>query len=347
MCELAVLTTARPPVSIDMARLVLQQHYRLAGEIQPLPGERDANFRITLPDGARWMARFINPAEPEAESTFQTALLGHLRGAVLPTPILLADTGGQYQPVVRIGGAPVRLRVVSYLPGEPLSTLAPGRELSAALGCALAALYRGLDTLEHPHARRELLWDITRPQALRQLPGAIAATPVAPLIEQALEEHQQRVVPQYRHVPWRVIHNDLNPHNLLASNDHRQISGIIDFGDALYAPRINELGTALAYLLADGEDPLIFIRPLLAALHPRFPLMDSELALLPELMAARMALTVTIASWRALREPENRDYIVRNVPAAVTGLRQLMRCPREALRQDLLSAAHQGGHHAH
>ena len=42
------------------------------------------------------------------------------------------------------------------------------------------------------------------------------------------------------------------------------------------------------------------------------PLTPDELALLPGLIRARLAMVVCIGGWRAARDPGNADYILRN-----------------------------------
>lgn len=59
-----------------------------------------------------------------------------------------------------------------------------------------------------------------------------------------------------------TIHNDANDYNLLAihgrgaENGKSDDSAVLDFGDMVWAPTINELAIAAAYACLDKEDPL-------------------------------------------------------------------------------------------
>jgi Ser/Thr protein kinase RdoA (MazF antagonist) len=61
-----------------------------------------------------------------------------------------------------------------------------------------------------------------------------------------LDSYETSVKPRLAKLRAQVIHNDLNPHNvMLDCETASRVAAIIDFGDALHAPLINELGTAL------------------------------------------------------------------------------------------------------
>ncbi|WP_327123882.1 phosphotransferase [Nitrincola sp. A-D6] len=156
-----------------------------------------------------------------------------------------------------------------------------------------------------------------------------------------IDRHSERVVSQQTELPWQVIHNDLNPHNVLVDESGTRITGIIDFGDALYAPRVNNLATALSYQLVDESDPLRRVGPFLNAYLAQQPLSDTELSLLADLVATRLCLTLTISSWRAQLYPDNRDYILRNLPHAGRSLMRLRRLP-EGWVEDLLKPVKTG-----
>jgi hydroxylysine kinase len=137
----------------------------------------------------------------------------------------------------------------------------------------------------------------------------------------SFERHAQPVLNQLR---AQVIHNDLNPHNVLvcAQNPDR-IAGIIDFGDMVQAPLVNDLAVAAAYHPTQAGHALAAMADLVAGYDAEQPLEDEELALLYDLIAARMVVSVAISGWRAARHPENRDYILRNNRLAWIGLQSL------------------------
>ena len=68
-------------------------------------------------------------------------------------------------------------------------------------------------------------------------------------------------------------------------------------------------------------------------------LTETEIALLPDLIATRLLITVAITGWRAQQHPENRQYILRNNGLAWTGLARLDALPRQQASDILLAAS--------
>lgn len=323
----ALLTTEVPRVTPLQAEKIAAQVYGLEGTAEILGGERDSNFCLTTLSGRTYMLRFVNPAEVPAEVDFQTALLGHLaqRDSSLPVPRLQESRSGERTPQVSVAGQNLTLRAVSYLPGTAQYQVPRSKALMHELGDALARLDIALSDFEHPGAVRELLWDITDLSQMQGWVPYLTDSEQRRTIASVLQAHQQKVVPASQSLRRQVIHNDLNTHNLLVcSTDPQRLAGIIDFGDALRAPLVNELATALAYQLnSNGNDLFLYCRPLITAYTARQPLTDGELQVLPELVASRLALSLLIAQHRAVLYPQNRDYILRNQAHAWSSLSRL------------------------
>ena len=132
----------------------------------------------------------------------------------------------------------------------------------------------------------------------------------------------------------QVIHNDLNPYNVLVSpQDHSTTVGLIDFGDLVHAPLINELGVACSYQLSQNTNPLDSAAELLGAYHEVNPLARAEVDLLYDLIAARLVMTVAITGWRARNYPENETYILRNNPLSWDGLERIAKMPRKSAQR--------------
>jgi Ser/Thr protein kinase RdoA (MazF antagonist) len=67
-----------------------------------------------------------------------------------------------------------------------------------------------------------------------------------------LAHFMQQVQPRLGGLRHQVIHNDLNPYNVLVDpQDHITTVGLIDFGDMVQAPLINELAVACSYQLSE------------------------------------------------------------------------------------------------
>ncbi|MFF7709196.1 phosphotransferase [Pseudomonas sp. NPDC007930] len=335
-----LMTTEAPVVSLEQAQAAALATYGLAGSLKVLNGERDANFLLRGPQGA-FVMKFINPAEAPEVTRFQTEALLHIErhGPHLPVPRVLPALEGAYEPVVRVGGQAYTLRTVSYLDGISQNLGTPSVAMMQQLGSTLAQLNLALRGFEHPAAQRYLLWDVGHAERVKPYLGHLAAEQ-KPLVSALLERYEHEVKPRLATLRAQVIHNDLNPHNVVldrATGTH--VAAIIDFGDALHAPLVNELGTALSYQFdAHAADPLWQIKAFVGAYNAHVPLLPEELAVLGELIAVRMAMAITIAQWRASLYPDNSAYVLRNLNASWNNLRRLAALPVGALTHSLIAA---------
>jgi Ser/Thr protein kinase RdoA (MazF antagonist) len=123
-----------------------------------------------------------------------------------------------------------------------------------------------------------------------------------------------------------VIHNDLNFHNVVVAADApEEVAGILDFGDMVRSPLVCDVAVAAAYHVRADDRPLADAAEYVAAYHAASPLDGAELEVLGDLIATRLAMSVLISGWRADEHPQNREYILRNEPAARAGLGALER----------------------
>ncbi|MFJ5357256.1 phosphotransferase [Pectobacterium sp. CHL-2024] len=321
-----LMTQAAPQVSCQQALAIAQQEYGLSGQMALLQGERDMNFCLTVTPDERYMLKVINAAEPADVSDFQTALLLHLaqQAPELPVPRIRPTAAGQPETCVEIDGVLLRVRLVSYLAGMPHYLALPSTALMPQLGGTLAQLDNALHGFTHPAANRSLLWDISRAEQVRPYLDFVPERQQYQHLQRTFDRYDSYVAPELTMLRRQVIHNDLNPHNVLVDGSSpTRVTGIIDFGDAVFAPLICEVATALAYQIGDGADLLEQVVPFVAAYHQHRPLTSAEIALLPDLIATRMALTLTIAQWRASRYPDNRAYLLRNVPRCWYSLQRI------------------------
>lgn len=113
-------------------------------------------------------------------------------------------------------------------------------------------------------------------------------------------------------LPRQAIHNDLSMSNLLVDPVLRQtVTGFIDFGDLVVAPRINDFAVAASYFIRPEGDLVQQISEILCGAGPELRLLPEEVRLVPDLIRARLVTRICSgrASWLF---PENCDYILRS-----------------------------------
>lgn len=340
-----------PDFSIDQAAALLKQHYGLTGTLSLLASERDQNFKVEAEDGAVYILKIVNAAEPEVESDFQTALLSHVGtfAAELPVPHIRPTlAGSSLAETTSPHGVRHRLRLVSWVSGLPLAETGRSAGALQSLGRMLGRFDASLKGFMHPGALRDLGWDIRKAGRSKDRLGHVSAPEDRALLERFLARFAQTVEPRLATLRSAVIHNDANDWNVLVDKaNHDRISGLIDFGDALYAPVIAEVAIAAAYAGLDHPDPIGATAAITRGYHAEYPLLEEEVDLLFDLVAMRLVTSVTISASRRAHTADNPYLAISERPAWAL-LRKLDRMnPRFAtaiLRKACGFAAASGAH---
>jgi Ser/Thr protein kinase RdoA (MazF antagonist) len=309
-----VLRTPAPSFSLQRAAELLQENYDLHADLEPLVSERDQNFLVSETDGARYVLKFANSAERPEVTDFQVQALLHIARVAPETPVpaviptrddllmfeAISDTGTSH-----------RVRLLSWLDGTPLYDAKGVSSIAGQMGRCLAQLGLALKEFSHPGSDQVLLWDIQHATQLVELLPHIRDAALRRLCETQLTHFRESVEPQLDTLRRQVIHNDMNPGNVLVDgNDANRLAGVIDFGDLAHSHLVNDLAIAAAYLCRLDDDPYAEVIEFLSAYTKVVPLSDDEISLLPDLIVARRLTTTMISQWRASLHPENIDYIL-------------------------------------
>lgn len=296
----------------DMAR-------RLFGLREPtarlLSAERDLNLLVTSREGAQFVMKVANAAEKPEATGFQTAALRHVETVApeLPVPRIVRTVDGATEARVELDdGRAHTVRLLSFLHGRPLDAAprSPAQRRNLA-GC-LARLDLALESYRPAFRLEDLSWNIVNLPRLEPL-LAHQDEERRQIAAAVMDRFSREVAPALPGLRKQVIYNDLNAHNVLVDEDDPDaVTGIIDFGDLVHAPLVNDLAIACAYQFGGSADPLGAVGEFVEAYHRTLPLSAQEAELLPALIAARLATTVLITGWRARLYPHNSAYILRN-----------------------------------
>jgi len=315
----SMLTTTPPAFSMADAAAVAAEHYGIHATTHPLVSERDQNFRLDARDGKRYTLKISNDAEQLQVIDFQIRALLYIEDhdASLPLPRVIPDLEGNLHCSVFKDGKSHFVRVLSWVDGMVLQDEKANADLATRLGQLLARLGLALDGFEHPGSNPPLLWDMKRAAGLRDLLVYIEEPELRRLATQTLDQFVSNVKPALDTLRAQVIHNDMNPGNVLMNESQPdEISGIIDFGDMVKSPLIIDLAIALSYQLSDGNDPLGGALPMIAGYHSVRPLQQPEMGLLTDLVRTRLITSLLINSYRVTLFPENRDYLMISYDSA-------------------------------
>ena len=310
------LQTPAPDFSEQQARSLLRERYGIDATLEPLASERDQNFLATGSDGSKQVLKFANTYEDAAITDFQNQGLLHIARAApdFPVPRVITTNDGELMfEVESETGTAHRVRLLSWLEGTPLQHAEGADSVARQAGHCLAQLGLVLHNFRHPASDYPLLWDIRNAASLGQLLPHVRDPDLRKLCEQRLERFGTVIAPQLERLRSQVIHNDMNPSNVLVDQDDvNRVTGVIDFGDMVFSRLVNDVAIAAAYFCRAGEDPFGEVIDLLDAYTDTLPLTEDEIAVLPDMILTRHLTTVMITHWRVAMYPDNADYILRN-----------------------------------
>ena len=305
------------------AERIARERYGIEARATALPGEIDLNFAL---DGAagRHVLKLYAPATDPELLDLQDAALEHLAGVgAVPRLVRTRDGGARTQQGERL------VRVLTWVAGAPWAASdAHTPAMLASLGRTVAGVDRALASFDHPALPGRLRWNML---AAGDLAGDATGDAAA-----VLERFGAEILPRLRALPAQAIHNDANEHNVLVGDDGA-VCGLIDFGDLCRAPRVCGLAVACAYAMAMLPVPERELLPLVAGYHEVAPLGPEELALLPDLIRARLAMSIAMAVRQRRDQPDN-EYLLISQEAVPALLSRLGPVPHELEHLRLRSA---------
>jgi Ser/Thr protein kinase RdoA (MazF antagonist) len=312
----AVLT--RPSIDPAGAAAMLRRGWRIEGELRPLPSERDRNFAVAVDGRDRFVLKVSNAAEDRGFLDLQHRAMDRLAAAGVPCQRVVPTPGGLEILDVGAPTAPTLVRLLTWLPGRPLAGFAAADRpdvLLDDLGRVMGRTAAALQGFDHPAAHRPFQWSAEEglDVVARHAP-AVTDPGRAALLDRWL----LRLAPlaeKFAGLRHGVIHNDANDHNVLVADDGRSISGLLDFGDAVWSVAATELAVAAAYAAFGAPDPLRVIGRVRAGFEGALALTAAESDVLLDLVALRLATSVALSAHQSQLAPDDPYLTVSEAPA--------------------------------
>ena len=306
-------------MDLDTAREVAEKFFKKSGDIDALAGERNPNFLVTDADG-KFVLK-IHTADEITQIQIQQSALATLEQLVdFQTPHTVPSSAGDL--LADIGDGKFA-RLLTWIDGELWSE---AKDLSEAhkvqLGKLIASIdseladvdtSKDLDVLSRPFG-----WNALQVESLLPDIKLISDPELQSQVQTIFDRAISKSLPKVRDLQHQLIHNDANDNNVVVAGG--KVTGLIDFGDLIYAPRICGLAVGCAYQL-DARDPVASIYSIVRGYHEVAPLSPAELEVLFDLICLRVATSVVMAHKQLAADPENgylaisQDYFRSLLPA--------------------------------
>ena len=305
-------------ITEDQAAKIAQDLYGVQGEISSLPGWVDFNFRIKS-DSGTFLLKVSRLDTDVKYIEFQQSLLGHMASCCIgvESPTIIPNLqGNQLSEIADDAGHTRMVRLLSWIEGRLWSGVHPiSNHLLFSLGAQAGNLAKALQDFDHPMAYRKFEWDIA--QARWTYDYLHLFTGEQRSIVAYFQDQYKLFQDQYQQLRKGVIHNDVNDNNVIVTHDliEPQVKAIVDFGDVIHTQIINDLATAIAYAVMGKSDLLSAALPIVEGYHQHYPLEETELGFLYNLVGMRLVISVTKSAMNKQAEPDNEYLLISEKPA--------------------------------
>ena len=233
-------------------------------------------------------------------------------------------------------------RLFHWVPGTILNkagTLTTSK-LIVNLGYSLGSITNSLRGFDHPSFHREHAWDLQNfPSTYATFSTYIDEQDIKEFVDEVFKRFNEIIIPISDKLERSIIMGDCNDANVILNHEMTAVTGIIDFGDAVYTWSVNEIAIAMAYALLTTygkQEPLKCVACLFGGYTyatQQFRIMggnipinnekSEELESLHTLICMRLCVSIMIGAYSISMDPSNEYLKLHSNPAKET-LRALM-----------------------
>ena len=296
------------PPKINQIHLInwLKENYSFLSKktiyLKKLNSERDRNFLVNIKSTQKYVLKISNPQESRALLDLQDYVLNNL---------IKRNSLKQYIPKIVHSSIKVYsdlmnreccVRILSYIDGEMYASVKHNAKLERSLGNLLGNLSKELQNLNKPSAFRKFEWDPSNISWINKEINLFKGTNKN-IILNNLREHNIFVKKNLKKLRFSLTHGDVNNYNLVVKKN--KILGLLDYGDMIYAPTVNDLAVSLSYALMNKDDLYSTIKNIIISYHMIFQISFDEIFSLMTLVKARLTITVVMAEIQRKKFPDN------------------------------------------
>ena len=296
-------------ISKEQAEKILNNLFQIEASASLVHGELDFNFKIEISGKPQFVLKISRPNEDESYLNFQNQVLNRLNqdSSVVAAEVIVDKNGNKISAFVDEHGNSRLVRLLTWSPGRLWCDVNPqSNDLRFDLGTQAGLITKALQDFSHPFEERELVWDVA--QSLWTVQHVQLFKGEEFELVKYFQNRFKELQTTYSMLRRSVVHNDVNDHNIVVSDDlvKPTVTAIFDYGDAIKTQIINDLAIACSYALKGFNDPLEAALPLVAGYHQSFPLLEEDLQHLYIAIAMRLIISVTKAEINRLAEPANK-----------------------------------------
>jgi len=338
---MSIFDTRPPTFDLDELHLWLENHCQIFKDnilkSSRLNSERDYNLKIITKNNKKFVVKISNPSEKLKNLQFQDSMLNFLKKSLIKNYVP-RTIHGVIKTIKDKENRECYFRILSYLEGDMFGEQQKNMALCSNLSEFLGNLSFSLVNFKHKSAHKKFIWDSSNISWIENELKLFSDPKKKDIIKMVLNSHKNIKNNNLHKIRYSIIHGDVNNYNIITKNE--KIIGLLDYGDAIYAPTICELSVALAYALMNSSEIMEKCSYMVKKYHSIFPINNIEIESLSTLISARLAITVTMATKQKKKYPKN-TYLTISENNAWKLLFELSNISLESITKKLLAEIRQ------
>ncbi|XP_067871409.1 hydroxylysine kinase [Heterodontus francisci] len=361
----------KPSLSEAQAVELVGRLYGLkVSSVRPMPSYDDQNFHIMVSESQgtedhskSYVLKVMNTVDSqnadliEAQTRFMMFLneKGFPSSTPIPTidgkimSLETIDCGEEYKTHM--------VRLLTYLPGTPLSKIPAGPHILYKVGQTLAQMSQVHEEFQHPTQkslqRQDFIWSLSNTHMLDKYLYAVEEGSNRRVVEQIIQQFKEKILPNLSKFRKSINHGDFSDNNILVQSVHSSadycnpsclqqelnISGILDFSDMSYGHCVYDIAISIMYLMLESNDPINVGGHVLSGFESVTPLVPEERDAVFLLVLCRFAQSLVLARYNILLYPENEEYLLTTVRTGWKCLHQLWGLGKETVERTWFETA--------
>lgn len=260
--------------------------------------------------------------------------MDHVNARGIPAGETYRNREGKAVTLAETPSGTVVLHVGEWLPGIPLELAEATPGLMRSVGKTAAGVVTALSDWPDPPAPISHPWELTRTlSSLDTTINEAATSEDRELLVEAADRFRVLVNNRLKPLPHAVVHHDMHDQNLLVRAGTEQVTGVLDFGDMVWGPRIADLAVTAGYGCRNSSDPLASYFEIIAGWGTHVPLEPAEVEVLFAASTGRLA--VNLGVWSAHASSDRGDYAQACSASSANTLRALFSADLQEVQSEL------------
>ncbi|XP_078468750.1 hydroxylysine kinase-like isoform X2 [Lampetra planeri] len=310
----------KPCLSESHAEKLVERLYGVSvAGVSPLASYIDQNYRVLARDGRQFVLKVTNTRDSQRPQLLevQMAMMRFLQQRGFPMQEVVDNVSGKIMSLESIdcgeGEKEFNVRLLTYLPGVPLSRVLADGSLYYQVGKLAASFHQALQQFEHPFLhylqRDDFIWNLSNTHLLEAYLFALDGDPNQGLVREVIAKFREEIQPNLHKFTRCIIHGDFNDDNILvqevAAGSERQpgpksasgdtangaprhcVSGIVDLNSMMFGYHVYDLAMAIMYMMVESGEAMEAGGHVLAGYESVQPLSEDERRAVYFLVACR------------------------------------------------------------